>query len=167
VGLPAHLRLCVRLVVVRGLQLRPDAAAGVVWTRLQEAYVMLMFVLCSLCSALLCSALLCSALLCSPVLCSALLSFPLLSSLLAERAPSSLLQQPSCHACTGRCPSGDNPQTAAVETNCQGKSRNGAAAGSGTAGNLCYVACSNQGEPLRVHAAVHRTLIVSIVHWAS
>eukprot|EP00753_Platysulcus_tardus_P008088 PLAT15607.1.p1 GENE.PLAT15607.1~~PLAT15607.1.p1 ORF type:complete len:260 (+),score=93.18 PLAT15607.1:34-813(+) len=36
------------------------------------------------------------------------------------------------------CPSGDDPSTAAVETNCQGE--NG-----GAAGNLCQVDCSNRG----------------------
>jgi hypothetical protein len=47
----------------------------------------------------------------------------------------------------GRCPSADNPQTVANETNCEGKASNGATAGAGQANNLCYVACGNQGVP--------------------
>ena len=43
-----------------------------------------------------------------------------------------------------RCPSGDDPQTSAVETNCTGKA---AFAGGavGSSGNLCHVDCSNRG----------------------
>jgi hypothetical protein len=50
------------------------------------------------------------------------------------------------HACPGRCPSGDNAATWGYnEENCEGKSKNGAAAGTGAVGNLCHVECSNSG----------------------
>lgn len=45
----------------------------------------------------------------------------------------------------GRCPTGDDPRTTAVETNCT----NVTAAGStsvGLDGNLCHVDCSNRGR---------------------
>jgi len=43
-----------------------------------------------------------------------------------------------------RCPSGDDPSTSAVETNCTGKAvfAGGAV---GSSGNLCHVDCSNRG----------------------
>lgn len=44
-----------------------------------------------------------------------------------------------------RCPSGDDPLTLADETDCELRSGNGAAAGSGAAGNRCYVECANRG----------------------
>jgi hypothetical protein len=46
-----------------------------------------------------------------------------------------------------RCPSGDDPWTTVDETNCNGKSDNGASTVSpvGVSGNLCYVACANRG----------------------
>lgn len=46
-----------------------------------------------------------------------------------------------------RCPSGDDPMTDADETDCNGKSQNGASttAPTGAAGNLCHIECSNRG----------------------
>uniref|UniRef100_A0A7S4T8L0 EGF-like domain-containing protein n=1 Tax=Ditylum brightwellii TaxID=49249 RepID=A0A7S4T8L0_9STRA len=43
-----------------------------------------------------------------------------------------------------RCPSGDNPETAANELDCSGVTAPGGR-GVGEEGNLCYVECSNQG----------------------
>jgi len=46
-----------------------------------------------------------------------------------------------------RCPSGNDPSTSADETDCEGKSDNGASTASpnGAAGNKCHVECSNRG----------------------
>jgi hypothetical protein len=43
----------------------------------------------------------------------------------------------------GHCPSGDDPQTTTVETNCTGVGTN--LNYTGDAGNLCHVDCSNRG----------------------
>jgi hypothetical protein len=45
------------------------------------------------------------------------------------------------------CPSGDDPLTTVVETDCQGKGDNGrvGSGGPGLAGNLCQVDCANRG----------------------
>ena len=43
-----------------------------------------------------------------------------------------------------RCPSGDDPDTAADETDCAGRVAPGGA-GAGAPGNLCHVSCSNRG----------------------
>ncbi len=47
-----------------------------------------------------------------------------------------------------RCPSGNDPLTTADETDCNGKSSNGAstAAPTGASGNLCHIECSNRGK---------------------
>ncbi|KAH7467171.1 Tenascin [Phytophthora ramorum] len=42
------------------------------------------------------------------------------------------------------CPSGDDPMTSVVETNCQGVVADGGA-GTGAADNLCHVDCANRG----------------------
>ena len=46
-----------------------------------------------------------------------------------------------------RCPSGNDPMTTADETDCSGKSNNGASttAPTGASGNLCHIECSNRG----------------------
>lgn len=49
------------------------------------------------------------------------------------------------------CPSADDPMTTAVETDCAGKTQNGASAllfanGGGASGNLCQVDCANRGR---------------------
>lgn len=46
-----------------------------------------------------------------------------------------------------RCPSGDDPMTTTDETDCNGKSANGASTASptGASGNLCHIECSNRG----------------------
>ena len=46
-----------------------------------------------------------------------------------------------------RCPSGDDPLTSIDDTNCEGKSKNGASMShpKGASGNLCHVECSNRG----------------------
>lgn len=43
------------------------------------------------------------------------------------------------------CPSGDDPMTDAVETDCAHKKWNGAASGEAATGNLCHVDCANRG----------------------
>lgn len=55
----------------------------------------------------------------------------------------------------GHCPSGDDPRTDTVETNCKDKYDNGAttllfANGGGATGNLCQVDCSNRGARQQV-----------------
>jgi hypothetical protein len=47
-----------------------------------------------------------------------------------------------------RCPSGNDPLTTADETDCNGKSSNGASttAPTGASGNLCHIECSNRGS---------------------
>ena len=47
--------------------------------------------------------------------------------------------------CTGRCPTGNDPETSTVdETDCSGKAAPGGYV-TGAAGNICYAECSNRG----------------------